>query len=94
MRYLDTWQSPLQAATIFWGVHIPMLSVNFAKNDAGTLQCSRWVMLDLVLSRGRLGDVESVVELVVVMHVFVGRGVRLEHKELGVIEIRSDAGAV
>jgi putative component of toxin-antitoxin plasmid stabilization module len=51
-------------------------------------------MLDLVLSRGRLGDVESVVELVVVMHVFVGRGVRLEHKELGVIEIRSDAGAV
>ena len=51
-------------------------------------------MLDLMFSSDRPGNVESVVEVVVVMHVFVFRSVRLEHEELRVIGIRSDAGAV
>ena len=38
-----------------------MLPVNFAKGAADTSQCSRWVMLDLMLDGGRPGDVEAVV---------------------------------
>ena len=51
-------------------------------------------MFDLVLNSGRSGDVESVAELVIVVHVLVGRGVRLECEQLGIIRSRSDAGAI